>query len=137
MHTVGVLSPETPEAVRETYAALEQPATVVVKEITRAMALDPEEYDRRVTDEVIQTAQEAMFASLLVVAVGDRDEYAQWRAEFEGEVIEHGGEHVDQVAWHAFNGQAVAATFQSQAEAAVGTLQRQAYGELYQDYLTA
>ncbi len=135
MHTVGVLSPETPEGVRETYAALEQPAAVVVREVARSMAFDPEEYDRRVTDDVIATAQDALFASLLVVAVGDRAEYDDWRAEFTGELREIGSPNVDRVAWHAFDGRAIATTFQSDTEAAVATLQRQAYGDFYREHL--
>ena len=57
----------------------------------------------------------------------------------DGEVHVAGSENVDHVAWHApaFADAAVAATFQNEESAAVGTLRRQAFGRLYRDELHA
>lgn len=131
MHTVGVIAPETPEEVRDIYQELSTPSEVVVKEVARAISLDPEEYDQRVSEEVIKTARDAMFASLLTVSVGTKSEYEDWKAGFDGDVREIGNENVDNVVWHVFGRQAIAATYQAQQNAAVATLQRQAFGEIY------
>jgi len=42
-----------------------------------------------------------------------------------------GSDNVDRVVWHAFDGEAVAATFQQEEQAAISTLRRQAFGRLY------
>ncbi|WP_233516936.1 DUF5809 family protein, partial [Haloferax sp. Atlit-6N] len=49
------------------------------------------------------------------------------------EVITLGSDDVDRVAWHAapFAETVVAATFQNEREAAVGTLRKQAFSRLY------
>lgn len=133
MDTAGFVSPDTPDDAREIYEELGPVAQVQVKEITRAMSFDPDEYDRRVTEEVIATARDALFASLLRVHVADREAYLEWRSSFDGEVFEAGSEHVDNAVWHVFDDEAVAATFQSEREAAVATLRRQAFGRLYRD----
>lgn len=135
MEQVGIVNPETPADARRIYRNLSQPAEVIVKEVSRAIALDPEEYDSRVGDDVVHTAQDALFASLLTVTVASIEEYRQWRESYDGDVREIGAPNVDYVVWHAFDGTVVAATFQSQQDAAIATLQRQAFGELYRDYL--
>lgn len=136
METAGIIAPASPADARRIYNELAQPAEVVVKEVSRLMAIDPEEYDRRVSSEAIETARDALFASLLSINVGTRTEYEQWRTDFDGTIHEIGSEHVDQVVWHAFDDEAVAATFQAKQDAAVATLRRQAFGELYRDVLT-
>ena len=137
MHTEGRFEPDTVADARATYDAVGPAARVVVRETTRAMAFDREEYDRRVTDEVVETARDALFASLLAVTVADRDAYERWRAEYDGEVVETGSDAVDRVAWHApsFADRAVAATFQDEPTAAAQTLRRQAFGRLYRPLL--
>ncbi|MFW5903356.1 MAG: DUF5809 family protein [Halolamina sp.] len=134
MRTEGVFAPET-EA--ETFAAFDDvgpAAQTVVREAARAMAFDREEYDERVTGAVVETARDALFASLLSVSVGDREEYESWCDSHEAyEVHETGAENVDNVVWHAapVAETAVAATFQSEADAAIATLRRQAFGRIY------
>jgi len=137
MERVGVFAPETEAEARERYDSLETTAQSVVREGARTMAFDSDEYDERVTDEVIETARETLFASLLAVRVGTREEFQGWQDETDVEVVELGSEHVDNVAWHAppFADTAVAATFQDEQEAAVETLRRQAYGRLYTEML--
>jgi len=137
MHTEGLLEPETPTAARERYDALAATAGVVVREVARAMDLDGPEYDRRVTDDVVLTAQDAMFASLLRVHVGTHEAFDSFCADHGGEVIQTGSEHVEGVVWHAppFAETIVATTFQDAEDAAVATLRRQAYGRLYRDIL--
>ncbi|WP_227132158.1 DUF5809 family protein [Halorubellus salinus] len=133
MDVEGRLSPETEWAAREAYEAVGPTAQLVVKEVAKAMAFDREEYRERVTGDVVETARDVLFAAELEVRVGSRDEYEAWREGFEGEVSERGSENVDSVAWHVapFADAAVAATFQAERDAAVGTLRRQAYGEIY------
>ncbi|MFC6939459.1 DUF5809 family protein [Salinirubellus sp. GCM10025818] len=139
MHTEGTFSPETLEAARERYESLGPTAQVVVREVARAMGFDREEYRDRVTEEVVLTARDALFAGTLAVSVGTREEFEAWREEYDGEVHVVGNENVGRVAWHAapFAGEAVAATFQDEERAAVGTLRRQAFGRLYRDGLGA
>ena len=137
METHGFFTPETPEQARERYASLGPTAKGVVREVARAMEFDGDEYGERVTDEVVETARDALFASLLEVRTGTRAEFEDWRSGSEQEVLEVGSENVDHVAWHAppFSGTAVAATYQNQPEAAVETLRRQAFGRIYRDVL--
>ena len=139
MHTEGTFAPETVEAARERYESLGPTAQVVVREVARAMGFDREEYRDRVTEDVVLTARDALFAGLLEITVGTREEFEAWREGYDGEVHVAGNENVDRVAWHAppFADRAVAATFQNEAAAAVGTLRRQAFGRLYRDELHA
>jgi len=131
METTGRLAPTDPEDASAAYEELATPASVVTKEVARA--LDVDDFQERVSPEVIVTARDAIFASTLAVTVGAREEFEDWREGFEGDVIEAGNEHVDNVAWHAFDGDAVAVTFQAEREAAVATLRRQAFNRLYRD----
>jgi hypothetical protein len=137
METEGVLAPETVAAARESYQGLAPAARTVVRETARAMEFDREEYDERVTGEVIATARDAIFASLLAVTVGDRAAYETWRGDHDGPVHEVGSDRVDRVVWHAppFADEAVAASFAEEREAAVATLRRQAFGRLYRPVL--
>jgi len=136
METEGLFAPETAAEARERYEALGPTAQTAVKQVAKAMAFDPEEYDERVTGEVVETAREVLFASMLEVRVGDRESFEDWRADHEGwEVVEFGSEHVDGVVWHAapFAETVVAATFHEQRRAAVETLRRQAFGRVYSE----
>ncbi|CCQ33432.1 hypothetical protein HLRTI_000370 [Halorhabdus tiamatea SARL4B] len=137
MHTEGLLAPETPAEARQRYDDLASTADVVVREVARAMDLDGAAYDRRVTDDVVLTAQNAVFASLLAVHVGTHEEFDAFCDDHDGEVVQTGSEHVEGVVWHApgFAETIVATTFQDAEEAAIGTLRRQAFGRLYRDVL--
>ncbi|EMA32430.1 DUF5809 family protein [Halobiforma nitratireducens] len=136
MHTVGTLSPSSIEEAHTQYETVGPAAQTVVSEVAKAMEFDREEYDERVTSEVVETARDALFASLLEVRVGSRGEFDSWQESYDGEVTTVGHENVDRVVWHAGpDGQAVAATFQEKEDAAVATLRRQAFGRLYRDRL--
>jgi hypothetical protein len=135
MDSDGRFVPDSVEAARERYADLAGAAKQVVRETARAMEFDREEYRDRVDSDVVATARDALFAAELAVSVGTREEFDEWREEFDGEVHVAGNENVDNVAWHAFDGEAVAATFQNEPEAAVATLRRQAFGRLYREHL--
>lgn len=138
METHGRLSPATESEVRAAYEDLGPAAQTVVREVARAMAFDREEYRERVTGEVVATARDALFASLLRVHVGDREAFEDARADHpDFEVVVQGSEHVDGVAWHVapFAETVVAATFQNEPDAAVAALRRQAFGRLYRDAL--
>lgn len=135
METEGQFSPASAAEASERYAALGSTAQVVVKEVAKAMGLDAEAYEERVTSEVVETARDVLFAESLAVRVGSMDEFESWRADTDCEVTLVGAENVDNVVWHAapFTEQAVAATFQDQRRAAVGTLRRQAFGRIYRE----
>src|SRR6056297_44501 len=136
METHGFLAPDTEDAASERYETVGPAAQTVVKETAKAMAFGPDEYDERVTGEVIETARDALFASLLEVRTGTREEYEEWLADRDREVLEEGAENVDNVAWHDALGEtAVAATYQSEERAAVATLRRQAFGRVYRELL--
>ncbi|WP_324665470.1 DUF5809 family protein [Haloarcula sediminis] len=135
METEGQFSPTTAAAARDRYESLGSTAQVVVKEVAKAMGLDAEEYRERVTGEVVETARDVLFAESLSVTVGTREEFEAWRADTDHAVEVIGADNVDNVVWHApeFADEAVAATYQSEREAAVGTLRRQAFGRLYSE----
>lgn len=135
METEGQFSPTTVAEARERYESLGSTAQVVVKEVAKAMGLDSEEYRERVTGEVVATARDVLFAESLTVTVGTRGEFETWREETDRDVEVIGSENVDNAVWHApdFADEAVAATYQSEREAAVGTLRRQAFGRLYRE----
>jgi len=131
METRGRFDPDDASAARAAYEDLATPASVVTNEV--AKALDVEKLSLLVDQDVVATARDALFASLLVVHVGTREEYEDWAAEYEGDVREVGNENVDNVVWHAFADRAVAATFQEETDAAVATLRRQAFNRLYRE----
>ena len=134
MHTEGWILPESEAEASERYEALGPTAQLVVREATKAMAFEREEYDERVTSDVVETARDVLFAEQLAVHVGTWAEFEEWRADRDGEFQLFGSENVDNVAWHAPSfADGVAATFQDEAEAAVGTLRRQALGHVYRD----
>lgn len=135
MDADGFLSPDTPDAARRSYDDLGPAARVTTKEVAKAMGFDAEEYHERVTSDVVATARDALFASLLEVRDGTRGEFEHWREEYDGEVEVLGSENVGRVTWHAFDGRAVAATYETEPEAARGTLRRQAFGRLYRPLL--
>jgi hypothetical protein len=137
METEGRLRPETADEARAEYDGLESTASEVVRAVTKAMSFDSEEYDNRVTDDVIETAQDALFASRLAVTVGTREEYEEWREQTGYDVTEVGSENVDNVVWHASPAAetAVAATYHNEPDAAIQTLRRQAFGRCYRDVL--
>jgi len=138
MHTEGWFAPETAAAARDRYESLGPAAQTVVREVTRAMDFDREEYESRVDSDVVATARDAVFASLLAVTVGTDEEFERWREEHDDyEVHVAGSENVDHVAWHGapFAEEAAAATFQNEEAAAVETLRRQAFGRIYREYL--
>lgn len=134
MDSDGRFAPDSVASARERYADLAGTARQVVRETARAMDFDREEYRDRVDGTVVATARDTLFAAELEVHVGTREEFETWREGFDGEVHVAGNENVDNVAWHAFDGEAVAATFQNEPEAAVSTLRRQAFGRLYREH---
>jgi hypothetical protein len=133
MDTEGQFAPTSAAEARERYETFGPTAQVVVKEVAKAMGLDAEAYEERVTSEVVETARDVLFAESLAVQVGSMAEFESWRADTDCEVTLVGAETVDNVVWHAapFAEQAVAATFQDKRRAAVGTLRRQAFGRIY------
>ena len=138
METHGLLAPETEAAARADYEAMGPAAQTVTKEVAKAMEFDRSEYRERVTGEVVETARDAMFASLLRAHVGTTEEFESWCADHPDlDVDLAGNENVDQRAWHPIPAvDAVSAvTFHEQADAAVATVQRQAFGQFYREML--
>jgi hypothetical protein len=136
METEGLFAPATAAEARDRFETLGPSAQVVVKETAKAMDLDAESYRERVDSAVIATAREALFASLLEVHVGDRAAFESWCEDHPDYGVEEiGSENVDGVVWHAapFAGTVVAATYHDQRRAAVDTLRRKAFAELYRD----
>ncbi|WP_273834998.1 DUF5809 family protein [Halococcus sp. PRR34] len=138
MHTEGRFAPETATEARERFDALGPTAQTVVREVATAMEFPKDEYDERVTGEVVERARNALFATSLEVHVGSREEFDAWREDHpDYEATVAGNENVDRVAWHAapFADRAVAAMFADEERAAIETLRRQAFGRLYRDEL--
>jgi len=134
METEGTLSPESIAEATEAFEDAGPTAQQVVREAAKAMEFDREEYRERVTGEVVERARNVLFAERLAVTVGTREEFDDWTdAHADYEVIELGSEDVDRVVWHAapFAETVVAATYQNEREAAVGTLRRQAFARVY------
>ena len=136
MHTKGRFSPTSAEEAHERYEELGPAAQTAIREAATAMEFEKDEYDERVTSEVIERVRNALFASELEVNVGSREEFDEWLAahpDYDSHVI--GSENVDQVAWHAapFAEVVAAATFANRERAAVETLRRQAFGRIYRD----
>jgi hypothetical protein len=101
------------------------------------MEFDREEYDDRVSSDVVETARQALFAETLAVRVADRASFEAWREEYPHSVRVAGSDNVDRVAWHASPAAetAVAATFATEPDAAVGTVRRMAFNRIYRDRL--
>jgi hypothetical protein len=144
MHTAGKFAPTTVDEARELYDSLGPTAQTVVREVAKSMSFDEEEYRERVTSSVVMTARDALFASMLEITVGTREEFDEWcteqGADYEIELM--GSENVERVAWHSIpfvntDGTVVAATFHEKETAAVETLRRQAFGRHYRETLEA
>jgi len=135
MDTDGLFAPATEDDVHRQYAAVGPAAQEAVREVAKGLDLGAEAYDEQVDADLVLSAREAIYASLLEVHVGTRDEFEEWCADRDREVTELGSEHVSGVAWHdaPWAGTVVAATFENEPEAAVGTLRRQAFGRLYRE----
>lgn len=133
----GAFAPESWTDAERRYGELGSTAQVVVRSVTKAMAFDREEYDRRVDGDVVETARQALFAETLAVNVAGRASFEAWREEYDREVHVAGSDSVGSVAWHVCSpaGTAVAATFENEPEAAVGTVRRMAFNRLYRDRL--
>ncbi|WP_049985130.1 DUF5809 family protein [Halobellus rufus] len=134
METEGTLSPETFAAAKAAFDAAGPTAQEVVRETAKAMEFDREEYRERVTGEVVERARNVIFADRLAVSIGTVEEFEAWVADHPGYDVErNGSDEVDRVVWHAapFAETVVAATFQNERDAAVGTLRRQAFGRIY------
>lgn len=138
MRTEGLLAPATPAAVRDRYEAVEPAARVAATEVARALGIDDAsdaDVRKRVDENVVLTAHEAIFASLLVIHVGTREEFEAWLADRDREVTEQGSEHVPGVAWHDAPAadRVLAATYADEPEAAVHALRRQAFAKVYRE----
>jgi len=135
MERQGVYEPETAEAVQEAFADTGSAAQIVLKEATKAMGFENSEYDDRVTGDVIQTAHEALFASLLVVYHGPREAFEDWCESNQYSVDFAGSETAESVVWHpvAIDETVVAASYQNEPDAAAATVRRRAFGQFYRE----
>lgn len=136
--TRGLFSPSTGEEVREQYKSAGPAAQTVTREVAREMDFSKEEYEDRITSGVVETARDALFASLLRVQVGSEAEFDDVKAaQPDAEVILRGSEDVDHVAWHysPVADTLVGATFQDKPDAAVATLRRIVFGRVYRNVL--
>ncbi|GGN05942.1 DUF5809 family protein [Halarchaeum nitratireducens] len=136
MEERGFLAPETAAEASEQYRELGAAAQTVSRETAKAMDFDREEYRERVTSDVVETARDALFASLLVVSVGTKAEFEAFREERPDlDVRLNGSENVERAVWHVvpFADTVVAATYQNEPDAAVATLRRIVHGRFYSD----
>lgn len=135
METEGLLSPESESAARESYEAVAPAARETARAVAKALDVEASDYRERVDEDVVLTAHEAIFASLLSVQVGTREEFESWLADREREVTEFGSEHVSGVVWHDAQhvGRVVAATYENEPEAATHALRRQAFATVYSE----
>lgn len=134
----GFLAPETQADAQAVFESLGPSAQTVTKEVAKSMGMSSEEYEERVTGDVVATARDAMFAELLQVFAGTSEEYDAWVADHPAfEEDRHGSDDVDNVAWHPVHATdtVVVATYQNEPAAAVGTLRRIAFASHYRDLL--
>ncbi|MFB6106956.1 MAG: DUF5809 family protein [Halobacteriaceae archaeon] len=138
MERRGLFEPADESEVETQYRELAGAAQTVTREVARTMEMDREEYRERVTGEVVETARDALYASLLRVYVGSREEFeAYCEAHPDLDPRVEGSDHVDNVAFHPapVAGEVVAVTYQNERDAAVAALRRQAHGTVYRDVL--
>ena len=141
MNSTGVHIPESVSDVRDQYEEVGPLAQIVVREVAVAMGFDQEEYQRRVSEAVVATARDALFAGRLTVHTGGYDVFQDWldeppQAAYELEL--EGSENVDSVAWHPApaDERILAATYQNEPQAAVATVRRLSWGRIYEPLLT-
>lgn len=129
----GLLAPETAAEAREAYDELGAAAQTVTREVAREMGFDREEYRERVSSDTVETARDALFASLLDVESGSREELDAVVDETGYELDLRGNENVERAAWHVAPAAetVVAVTFAEEREAALAALRRQAHGSVY------
>ncbi len=129
----GLLAPETAADAREAYEDLGGAAQTVTREVAREMGFDREEYQERVTGDTVATARDALFASLLAVESGPREELDEVVERTGYDLDLRGNENVERAAWHVAPAAetVVAVTFAEERDAALAALRRQAHGSLY------
>lgn len=142
MDTAGFVAPVTAAEATAIYDELGPIAQEIVRDLAIAFEFDGDEYDERMSADVVTTARNALFGSLLVVTTASRGRFDAWMDSppYDEYAIEiEGSEHVDHVAWHEASmvDRVVAATYQDEKRAAISTLRRIAWGRIYHDVLTA
>ena len=138
MERRGLLSFDSEADLAEVHQALLPAGETVTKELVDALEYHQGASEVSVTPELVETAHEAIFASLLEVYTGDSDEFEAWlRDHPDLDVHLEGHEHTERRAWHPVGpaGAVLAVTFQQEVEAAIGMVRRQAVGRYYRERL--
>ncbi len=138
MDTAGVFAPRSTAEARDQFESVAQAAETVTKEIAEAGTESTEAYERLVDPTVVETAQQALFASLLEVHTGTREAYEHWLDSHDvTETSMAGTETVPHRAWHPVwpESAVFAVSYQDRPEAAIATLRRQAFGQRYRALL--
>ncbi len=138
MDTRGDLTPRTAAAAQEAYAGLALPAETVTKAVAEAGTDSTDAYRSFLDDDVLETAQQSLFAASLAVHVGTVEEYEAWLADHGSlEPSMTGHEDVTGRAWHpVWPREVVAAvSFSDSPDAAVATVRRQAFGKYYRSMI--
>lgn len=135
METVGYIAPETESEAREEYERCEQAARDICTTILKQL---DGQIDEGPTEPLVRTAHDAFFGSVLVVTTGPMADFERVCSQppLEGyQVNREGSDQVDHVAWHVspMTETVLAATYQSEREAAISTLRRIAWGRFYRD----
>ena len=141
METFGYVLPETESEAQAVFEELEPASREIVGAVTRRLDVEADTLDMLVTEEVYQTAHEAMFGSLLVVTTGSESAFESWRTQPPYDaftVTMEGSDNVDNVAWHTapVADTVIGATYQDEREAAVATLRRIVWGKIYRPLLS-
>lgn len=137
MDTEGLFAPASVTTAREQYEAAEHAAGVVVHELLRTLSTSGKAIDDTDDAALRSTATEALFASLLEIHVGTREEFESYQADRERAVEVLGSEYVSGVAWHDAEAldRVIAATYENEPAAAADALRRQAFAKGYREVL--
>lgn len=137
METEGLLAPDSAAEAGEQYAAVAPAADAAAREVAKALDLGADDFREQVDEDVVLTAHEAIFASLLVVHVGTHTAFEDWLADRPGDptVTTLGSDAVSGVVWHdaPVADQVLAATYADEPAAAAHTLRRQAFARIYRE----
>ena len=138
MQEHGSVAPKTEAEVKTTAQSVESTAKGVVTEVAKTMGFDDEEFQSRVTEDVIQTAVGVLMGNQLTVFNGSISEFESWRSSHSSfDVEQMGSTEVDFAAWHPspVAERVIVATYQNHPEAATEMVRRAAFQYIYREMI--